>query len=79
MGTGSSFSSNGGKTPLLRVVVYEAFYAALRNNGIDEAERKRRNISFHGWRHFFNTTLRMGERGGQQGDVRDGPQDAGND
>jgi integrase len=58
-GNGFLFSSNGGRTPLLRVVVYEAFYTALKNIGIDETERKRRNISFHGWRHFFNTTLRM--------------------
>ncbi len=58
-GDGFLFSSNGGKTPLLRMAVYEAFYAALRNIGIDEAERKQRNISFHGWRHFFNTMLRM--------------------
>jgi integrase len=52
------FSKNGGKTPLQRKDVYEAFYEALKNIGIDEEERKKRNISFHGWRHFLNTMLR---------------------
>ncbi len=30
---------------------------ALQCIGIDEAERKRRNITFHSWRHFFNSFL----------------------
>jgi integrase len=30
----------------------------LREIGFSEEERKTRNITFHSWRHFFNTTLR---------------------
>ncbi len=32
-----------------------AFYKALNNIGITEQERKRRNITFHAWRHVFTT------------------------
>jgi integrase len=39
--------------------VYKALYEALANIGIDEKQRKERNLSMHGWRHFFNTTLLM--------------------
>jgi hypothetical protein len=39
--------------------VYEALYQALERIGIPEGERKRRNLSMHGWRHFLNTTLLM--------------------
>lgn len=30
---------------------------ALEKIGIDEAERKRRNLTFHSWRHFLNSLL----------------------
>lgn len=36
---------------------YRALYRALAIIGIDEAERKRRNLSFHSWRYFFNSLL----------------------
>lgn len=58
-GNGFLFSANGGKSPLARNTVYRELYAAFERIGIGESERKRRNITFHGWRHFFNTTLRM--------------------
>lgn len=32
-----------------------ALYRALKGIGISEQERKRRNITFHSWRHKFNT------------------------
>ena len=35
------------------------FERALRIIGIDEAERIKRNLTFHAWRHFLNTLLRM--------------------
>ena len=35
------------------------YFSALEKIGIGEAEHKRRNLTFHSWRHFFNTTLRM--------------------
>ncbi|MDR2785444.1 MAG: tyrosine-type recombinase/integrase, partial [Treponema sp.] len=47
------------KTPVGRRQVYKALYEALANIGIDEKQRKERNLSMHGWRHFFNTTLLM--------------------
>jgi integrase len=33
------------------------FHKALESIGIDEKERKKRNICFHSWRHFFNSLL----------------------
>jgi integrase len=58
-GKGYLFSMNGGKSPIPRRYVYRALYEALANIGIDEKQRKERNLSMHGWRHFFNTTLLM--------------------
>jgi integrase len=58
-GDGYLFSENGGKNPLSRRRVSTALFSALEKTGIDGAERKRRNLTFHSWRHFFNTTLLM--------------------
>jgi integrase len=58
-GAGYVFSENGGETPIERRRVNRAFYNALNGIGITGEERERRHITFHGWRHFFNTTLRM--------------------
>ncbi|MDR2758651.1 MAG: tyrosine-type recombinase/integrase, partial [Spirochaetaceae bacterium] len=58
-GQGYIFSVDGGKSPVGRRQVYKALYEALENIGIDEKQRKERNLSMHGWRHFFNTTLLM--------------------
>jgi integrase len=58
-GSGYLFSRNGGKNPISRNTVYKTLYDALAKIGINEAERKRRNLCMHGWRHFFNTTLLM--------------------
>jgi integrase len=58
-GEGYLFSRDGGKKPVNRNYVYKALYQALEWIGIGEAERKRRNLSMHGWRHFLNTTLLM--------------------
>jgi integrase len=58
-GKGYVFSENGGETPIQRRRVNRAFYSALNAIGIDEESRVKRHINFHGWRHFFNTTLRM--------------------
>jgi integrase len=33
--------------------------SALSEINISSAEQKRRGLTFHAWRHFFNTTLRM--------------------
>jgi integrase len=55
------FSRNEGKRPIHRNYVYQALYQALDRIGINEAERKRRNLSMHGWRHFFSTELEMAD------------------
>jgi integrase len=51
------FSLDGGKTAVSRPRVYKALFKALERIGIDDTERRRRNISMHCWRHFFNTEL----------------------
>jgi integrase len=43
--------------PIGRTTVIESFRKALNVIKISETERKRRNLTFHSWRHFFNTTL----------------------
>jgi integrase len=58
-GDGYLFSNDGGKKPLGRHPVYNAFFAALEKIGITDEERRRRGLSMHGWRHFLNTTLLM--------------------
>jgi integrase len=58
-GEGYLFSRDGGKNPVSRGYVYKSLYEALDRIGIDEDARKARNLSMHGWRHFFNTTLLM--------------------
>jgi integrase len=58
-GRGYLFSDDGGETPVTRRNVYEDLMRALTVVGIDRAEARRRGITLHAWRHFFNTTLRM--------------------
>jgi integrase len=58
-GMGYLFSEDGGNKPIARSMLYREFYQALERIQISGSERKGRNLSFHGWRHFFNTTLRM--------------------
>lgn len=57
-GSGYIFSRNGGTTPLYHTTITRALYKAMKLSKIDEKERKRRNVSFHSWRHFFNTIMR---------------------
>ena len=59
-GEGYLFSTDGGTTPISRSQIYRRFQGALAGIGIDREEQVRRNLTFHKWRHFFNTTLRMG-------------------
>jgi integrase len=58
-GDGYLFSKDGGKKPLGRHPVCNAFFAALEKIGISDGERRKRGLSMHGWRHFLNTTLLM--------------------
>lgn len=50
------FSINN-KSPVSPSGILKSLYYALEKIGINEQERKERNITFHGWRHFFNTQL----------------------
>jgi integrase len=38
--------------------IVKQLYLALSKIGISEEQRKKRRISFHSWRHFFNTFMR---------------------
>lgn len=54
---GFIFSLTGGNSPMSGRVLANALYRKLREIGISEEERKERGLSFHSWRHFFNTQL----------------------
>jgi len=56
-GNGFIFSLDGGVSPTTSTYIRGCFNKALRNIGIDEAERRRRSITIHSWRHFLNTEL----------------------
>ena len=58
-GDGFVFSEDGGGTPVTADRIGRQFERALERIGISPAERKKRNLTFHAWRHFFNTLLRM--------------------
>jgi len=51
------FSINNGISPVVPKTIYKRFWKAREYIGIDEVERKRRNISFHSFRHGVNTML----------------------
>jgi integrase len=65
-GQGFLFSTTGGAKPISRAEVSGNFYRALERAGIGEAERKRRGITMHGWRHFFNIFLVMANVSGKK-------------
>jgi integrase len=44
--------------PIGKRALVESLYRATMRIGIAEDERKRRNITFHSWRHFFNSMCR---------------------
>ena len=56
--TGFVFSANGGQSPVYYKVITKELYEALGKMGISENERKLRNVTFHSWRHFYNSLLR---------------------
>ena len=58
-GDGFVFSDDGGKTPVTTNRINRQFDRALERIGISHEEKMKRNLSFHAWRHFFNTLLRM--------------------
>ena len=58
-GEGYLFSDDGGETPVPVERIGRQFERALKKIGINHEERKKRNLTFHAWRHFLNTYLRM--------------------
>lgn len=54
---GFLFSAVNG-APIYHRTVTKHLYGAMKKIGIDDETRKERNITFHSWRHFLNTTLR---------------------
>ena len=58
-GGGFVFSEDGGRTPVTVERIHRQFDRALERIGISHEEKLKRNLSFHAWRHFFNTLLRM--------------------
>jgi integrase len=60
-GNGYLFSLDGGNTPVSQSAVTDALKNALEMIGIDRAEQKRRGLSFHSWRHFANTSMRLAD------------------
>ena len=58
-GEGFVFSEDGGITPVTLDRIYRQFDRALERVGISNGEKQKRRLTFHSWRHFFNTILRM--------------------
>ncbi len=52
------FWGSGPRTPVPQTTVLEQLYRAFGKIGVTEKNRTQRNVSFHSWRHFFNTFLR---------------------
>lgn len=51
------FADLNPEKPIEHKTLTRALYGAMRKIGIDEEERRRRNLSFHSHRHFFNSLL----------------------
>jgi integrase len=60
-GKGYVFSEDGGESPVSRSAVYGGLCGALEKIGINHDERIKRGLSFHAWRHFLITFLRMSD------------------
>ena len=58
--SGYIFSVDGGENPVNPDIMTDDLYKALAKMGIDDTQRRERNICYHSWRHWFNTTLRAG-------------------
>ena len=52
------FFGVSGQRPLSHKAAADALYAALVRSGIGEGERRSRGLTFHGWRHWFNSHMR---------------------
>jgi integrase len=52
------YGEKGRQKPLYHKTILKGLYRALKNIGIPENERSKRNITFHSWRHFLNSQMR---------------------
>jgi len=52
------FFGTDARSPVGHKEILEALYRALKKIGISGEERARRNITFHSWRHLFNSMCR---------------------
>jgi integrase len=60
-GGGYIFSENGGESPVTAEKIARHYVLALKRIGINHEEKMKRQLSFHSWRHFFNTLMRMSD------------------
>jgi integrase len=60
-GEGYIFSENGGESPVTAEKIARHYVLALKRIGINHEEKMKRQLSFHSWRHFFNTMLRLSD------------------
>lgn len=51
------FTLGDGRKPVSRATINSELFAALEKIGISPEERRRRNITFHSWRHFFASLM----------------------
>lgn len=51
------FSMKSPDKPMEQIPFLRSLYQAMKDIGIDEESRRRRNITFHSWRHWFNSLL----------------------
>ncbi len=52
------FYGNKKNAPMSKTSIEKYYKETIEKIGISEEERKERKLTFHAWRHFFNTTLR---------------------
>lgn len=52
------FYGKDARTPIPHKDILNKLYIAFNGIGLSPEERKKRNITFHSWRHFFNTVFR---------------------
>ena len=55
---GYVFSTDGGMLPVYPDTLRRSLFKAFKAIGIDDEQRRDRNLCFHSWRHYLNTTLR---------------------
>jgi integrase len=52
------FYGTSGERPIENKDIYDQLYGAFENIGIHPDARRKRNITFHSWRHLYNSFMR---------------------